>query len=303
MPLVNVAVSLPRGAFMMRFDLDPDRPTEGVIVSYLRQGGLYEPEVATLFTRAIQAGDTVLDVGANIGFFSILASRLVGPGGTVVAFEPGPDNLERLAINLALNDAANVTVVDHPASNGVEIVTFHLNSDNEGGHSLWDPGEHPHHQKSRENARSIVMTTTTIDAEVTRLGLAPPRLMKIDTEGAEHRVLEGTANLLREFEVPYIIAELHNFGLERLGSSQDKLRGFMADFDYDTFLLYTDGSLPKLVPRGTRIESPYFLNVLFSTPDDVAALWSVETHDPRTRAPDEPAPGWNAPPDQSSPRL
>jgi hypothetical protein len=59
MPLVNVAVNLPRGDFMMRFDLDPDRPTEGIILSYLKQGALYEPEVATLFTRAIQAGDTV----------------------------------------------------------------------------------------------------------------------------------------------------------------------------------------------------------------------------------------------------
>ncbi len=298
MPLVNVAVNLPRGDFMMRFDLDPDRPTEGVILSYLKQGALYEPEVATLFTRAIQAGDTVLDVGANIGIFSVLASRLVGPAGTVVAFEPGPDNLERLAVNVALNDAANVTVVDHPASNAIESVTFHLNSDNEGGHSLWDPGEHPHHHKSRENARSIVTTTTTIDAEVARLGLAPPRLIKIDTEGAEHRVLQGAADLLREFEIPYIIAELHNFGLERLGSSQDVLRGCMADFGYDTFLLYTDGSLPKLVPRRTRIESPYFLNVLFSTPDDVAALWAVETHDPRARAPDEPTARSNT--DQSS---
>ena len=63
----------------------------------------------------------------------------------------------------------------------------------------------------------------------------------------------------------------------------------MADLGYDTFLLYHDGSLPKLVPRGTRIESKFFLNVLFSTPDDVAALWKVETHDPRTTAPVERA--------------
>jgi FkbM family methyltransferase len=286
MPLINVTLQLPGGEHQMRFDLDPGRPTESVILNFVGNGRLYEPDVAAVFARAIQPGDTVLDVGANVGIFSVLASRLAGPDGCVIGFEPAPDNLERLAANLALNDVANVTVVDRPASNRIETVVFHLNSDNDGGHSLWNPGEHPHHEKSRENAQSIVMTTTTIDAEAAQLGFAPPRLIKIDTEGAEHRVLEGAVDLLEAFEIPYIVAELHEFGLAQMGSSQAKLRGFMADFGYDTFLLYYDGSLPKLVPRGTSITSRYFLNILFSTPEDVAALWKQETHHPETKSPE-----------------
>jgi hypothetical protein len=61
----------------------------------------------------------------------------------------------------------------------------------------------------------------------------------------------------------------------------------MADLGYETFLLHHDGSLPKPMPRQTRIESRFFLNVLFSTPDDVAALRPREARDPRTTAPDE----------------
>lgn len=282
MAVVNVTVNLPGGEHRMRFDLDPARMTERVIGNFLAQGRLYEPDVAAVLVRAIQPGDTVLDVGANIGIFSVLASRLVGPDGCVVGFEPGPDNLERLAANLALNGVTNVTVVDKPASDRIEDVTFHLNSDNAGEHSLWNPAKNPTSAKSRENPRSIVTHTTTIDAEVARLSLAPPRLIKIDTEGAEHRVLAGAGALLREFEIPYVVAELNEFALTEMGSSQAELRGFMADLGYDTFLLYQDGLLPKLVPRATRIDSPFVLNVLFSTPDDVAALWPLETHDPRT---------------------
>ena len=290
MPLVNMTVKLPTGEHQMRFDLDRSRPTEGVILSYLEGGRLYEPEIADVFNRAIQPGDTVFDVGANVGIFTILAARLVGPAGCVVGFEPAADNLERFAANLALNDLKNVIVVDQPASDRIGPVTFYLNSDNDGGHSLWDPGKHPMHPRSRANFRPIVMTTTTIDTEVARLSLAPPRLIKIDTEGAEHLVLAGATELLREYEIPYIIAELNEIALTQMGSSQAELRGFMAGLGYDTFVLYQDGSLPKLVPRGTRIESNWIINLLFSTADDVAALWRLETHDPRATAPVEQTP-------------
>ena len=98
-----------------------------------------EPDIAAVFNRAIQPGDTVLDIGANVGVFvtSVLASHLVGPDGCVVAFEPAPENLERLARNLALNSITNVKVVE-PAGQQPDRrnVVFHLNSDNDGRHSL-----------------------------------------------------------------------------------------------------------------------------------------------------------------------
>lgn len=285
MPVVDFTAKLPAGECRMRFDLDRERPNDQTALSYIAGGSLYEPDVAAVFTRAIQAGDIVLDVGANAGLFTVLAAILTGPNGHVVGFEPAPANLEQLAVNLALNDIANVTVVPRPASDRSEAVAFHLNSDSDGGHSLWQPGNFPANTKSRANARSIAMTATTIDAEMARLGLAPPRLIKIDTEGAEHRVLAGAISLLRECQTPYVVAEMHSFGLLQMGSSQTLLRDFMAGLGYDTFLLYLDGTLPRLVPRDTTVICPYFYNVLFSTPAHVAALWPLAVHDPRTTAP------------------
>ena len=287
MPSVNVSLALPFGDRAMQFNLDPERPNERAVLSFLQNGLLYESDVAAVFLRAIQAGDTVLDVGANIGIFSVLAALLAGPDGRVIGFEPAADNRMRLAANLALNDVDNVTIVEQPASDRIEAAMFHMNSDNDGGHSLWDPGNFPPNRKSRENPRPTATRTTTIDAEMARLNLTPPRVIKIDTEGAEHRVLTGAADLLREFEIPYIIAELHEFGLNQMGSSQTALRGFMTELGYDTFLLHHDGSLPKFVPRATRIASKYFINLLFSTPEHVGALWPVETFDARSKAPDE----------------
>jgi FkbM family methyltransferase len=287
MPLEQIPLRRPNGDLQIKFELDPDRPNEKTVLSFLRNGRFYEQDIAAIFLRAIQPGDTVLDIGANVGIFSVLAGLLAGSEGRVVGFEPVADNRTRLAANLALNDVTNVEIVAQPASDRVEDAMFHLNSDSDGGHSLWDPGNFPPNRQSRDNPRPTVTRTTTIDAEVARLGLAPPRLIKIDTEGAEHRVLSGAINLLREFEIPYIIAELHEFGLNQMGSSQSALRGFMAELGYETFLLYEDGSLPKLVPRRTMVASKYFLNLLFSTPEDVGALWRVENFDPYIPLPGE----------------
>ena len=220
-----------------------------------------------------------------MGVFSVLAAHLVGPEGHVVAFEPVAANRGRLAANLQRNALSNVIVIEQPAADGIGPVTFHLNSDNMGGHALWDPGALGGNVKTRAAPESFQTMTTTVDATLDALRLGAPRVVKIDTEGAEHLVLRGAEALLTARETPYIIAELHDFGLEQMGSSQAGLRAFMAAHGYDTFLLYWDGSLPKLVPAGTRIDSVGFLNLLFSTPEHVAALWRVERFDPRAMPP------------------
>ncbi len=264
----------------MILDLDPQLPNEATILGFLQGGMFYEPDVSEAMLRIIGEGDVVLDVGANVGFFTVLMGCLTGPNGRILGFEPGENNLARLKNNIRLNDLANVILVEQPATAAIEEVSFYVNSDNSGGNAIWDPGEFPPNVRSHANPRMIRMQSTTIDAEIDRLGLRTPRLIKIDTEGAEHSVLQGARGQLTGRKVPYVIAELHEFGLEKLGSSQRDLRRFMQGFGYDTFVLYFDGALPKLIPPETRLTSRYFLNLLFSTPEDVARLWKIENFDP-----------------------
>lgn len=285
MSIVSLTVTLDAGERHLVLDLDPAMANERTILAHLESGAFYEPDVAKSMIRILRPGDTVVDVGANVGFFTVFAAMLAGATGAVVSFEPDPNNLWRLRRNIALNNLANVTVIESPVTDRPGEVQFFHNSDDSGGSALWDPGVLPANVRSLASPQPFHLTATTLDQALAERGVATPRLIKIDTEGAEHRVLAGTEQLLRDQRVPFIIAELHPFGLDRMGSSAEALRGFMAERGYDTFCLYYDGSLPKLIPPGTTLRLPFILNLLFSTQADVARVWPVETFNPHATVP------------------
>ena len=264
----------------IRLDLDPALPADSNIMRFVAGGRFYEPDVSRVLLRVLREGDTFIDVGGNVGFFTTLAAALVGPNGRVVSFEPDPGNTARLRHNIGLNAFGNVTVVDRPALAASGTVDFYLNGDDSGGSALWDPGEYPDNARSRQSPNRLSLHGTTIDAELARLGLSDIRLLKIDTEGAEHNVLRGATRLLRHGGVPFVVCELHEFGLERMGSSQAALRAEMAAFGYDTFMLHYDGSLPRLIPAPSRIATTYVCNILFSTREAVGACWPEYLHQP-----------------------
>lgn len=260
--------------------LDLDRALDQAVFGAAEHGLLYEADVGHVMLRALRGGDVAVDVGANMGFFTVLMATAVAPNGRVVAFEPGADNLERLQRNIAASGMANIEVIRRPVSDRAGPTQFYLNSDSSGGHALWNPGVFPGNNRSQNQQRVVELAATTLDHALSRVGLPAPRLIKIDTEGAEHRVLAGATELLRQHVVPYIIAELHEFGLHQLGSSQRDLRRFMQDFGYTTFALAYDGSLPKLIPPETALQATQIINLLFSTVEDVGRLWPSEDFHP-----------------------
>jgi FkbM family methyltransferase len=265
----------------MKLDLDPDWPADNSVLTCLKEGTSFEADVANVFLKVLRAGDVSVDVGANIGYLTVLAALMVGPSGHVVAFEPDPENVARLRANLALNACTNVTVIDKPVTNQVGEVEFFINSDNSGGNALWDPGQFPGNEKCLATPKRLVVPGTTLDAEWQQLRLPAPKVIKIDTEGAEQRVLEGMRDLLVGHQLPFVIAELHEFGLAKLGASQESLRGFIGGLGYSTFGLTRAGALPRFIPPATRIECPFFMNMLFSKPEWVGEYWPSVAFDPR----------------------
>ncbi len=230
MGIINVGVNVNERSYPMVMDLNPECFTERAIINHLSAGLFYEPEVSAAIVRMVKPGDVVVDVGANVGFFSLLAGLLSGPEGRVVSFEPGDNNIARLNTNIGLTKLDNVILIDKPAGRGTGEVSFYMNRDNAGGHALWDVGEFPGNTQSKNDPKIVTMHSTTIDDEMERLGLPVPKLIKVDTEGAEHEVLLGARRLLEGCKVPYIIAELHEFGLAKMQSSQMGLRSFMEGF-------------------------------------------------------------------------
>ena len=162
--------------------------------------GSYELEKQTIFSRKIQEGDVVFDVGANVGFYTLLAAQLVGPTGKVVAFEPVARNLRYLREHLRLNCTSNVVVIDAAVSNSEAEVNFDPSPNNSSGHFSSDG--------------ALRVRTVRLDDIVFRDQLPPPDCVKIDVEGAELMVLLGAEQIVRQ-KKPWIFLATHSSRLHR----------------------------------------------------------------------------------------
>lgn len=142
----------------------------------------YDFRELELISGLVKEGDYVVDVGANIGIYTLFLSRLVGNCGTVDAIEAEQKNVNELTTNLSLNDTVNVTVHHCGVSDRDEILPLLLNTTgNAGGHSFFDQSHIP--DPEVQMVRCVPLATI--------IGNRKPKFMKLDIEGFEHRVLGG----------------------------------------------------------------------------------------------------------------
>lgn len=261
-------------AIRMRFD--PDKQTQSYLKRILSAGKLYDPAVVQLMATVLKPGDAFIDVGAHIGFFTLIGARLVGPEGHVVAIEPDPANMAALLDHVSMNDAVRVRTISGAACDRDGPVRFWTNLDNDGGHAIFDPGGHPDNPKSAERPTSGEVPGVTLETALGQCGLTGAKLAKIDVEGAEPLVLAGGRRLLEGWRIPFLICEVNPYGLKQVGSSTEELFATMRGYGYDTFVLQRDGSLPRLVPANMGFRTEYVFNVLFSPCTFLAGYWQAE---------------------------
>lgn len=254
--------------------LDKDFTSDRFILESIQAGSSYETDVTNIMVRALKPGDCMFDVGANVGYFSLMAAALVGPTGKVLAFEPGENNLPRLKDNIKLNKFDNIDVIEKPAWSHQTELMFWLNHDNSGGDALWDPGLWPGNPKSRAVPISRMLKTTTLD----RVYLQPPRVIKLDIEGAEYHVMVGAFGLLNTHKPPFVIAEWNAFAFAQMDCSGNDLRRLMRRHGYDMFLIDGTGAKPQRVAHTDKMELPdtVIINVLFSTQEAVDEIWEKQ---------------------------
>jgi FkbM family methyltransferase len=176
--------------------------------TYLHRRG-YEPETVALFAGALRPGGTVVDVGANHGYFTVLAAALLGPTGRVEAFEPNPAVADALAEVLARNAVAGRVSVHRVALSDREgHARFFVSvaAANDGFSSLLATDDALEHGVIRAD-HSIRVPTLTFDAFAERAGLGRVDLMKLDVEGAEAMVLRGMERTLAERPPRLIVCE------------------------------------------------------------------------------------------------
>ena len=167
--------------------LNPEDP----VISGALTLGVYEPYETELFRAHLKPGMHVLDLGANIGFHTIIAAGRVGAEGTVIALEPEPVNYSFLERNVQINKFNNVTLCQMAAADKEGVLTLHVSDANKGKHSLVT--DHAH---SGEFSTTVSVTSRRIDTLLAEQGITHIDLVKMDIEGAEPFALAGMPQLL-----------------------------------------------------------------------------------------------------------
>ncbi|HEV3230430.1 MAG TPA: FkbM family methyltransferase [Solirubrobacteraceae bacterium] len=163
--------------------------------------GTLELPVQEALRRTLGPGATLYDIGANIGFFSLLGARLAGPRGHVFAFEPHPQSAALIAASARANDLETITIL--PLALGAAAGRAHLLDVREPSWShLASYGEHP------QSSGSLPVEVAAIDELLEQGRIRPPTVVKLDAEGAELDILAGMSQALSSHR-PAVICELH----------------------------------------------------------------------------------------------
>jgi FkbM family methyltransferase len=177
----------------------------------------YEPEWTAWLTRVIQPGMRVVDVGANIGYYTVLLGQRVGEYGRVLAFEPDPFNRDLLARSVRDNGLeARVTIEAAAVADVVGTCRLHIDRAYRGLHSL-----SVRNRLSHDEADVIDVAAVTLDRALTEFG--EPDFIKIDAQGAEGAILRGASKTLGSGRRLTVMLELWPFGLANCGSSTDEV--------------------------------------------------------------------------------
>lgn len=157
--------------------------------------GSYEYEKQRRFVKEVVPGAVVYDVGAHVGFYTLLASELVGPGGRVIAFEPLPRNLRYLYKHVSLNNCSNVTVIEAAVLDTKRLVRFAEGPNSSMGFVS---------EQGRLGVKAVSLDELFAKGEIPR-----PDVIKMDIEGGEYSALNGAKGLLAETH-PVVFLSTHS---------------------------------------------------------------------------------------------
>jgi len=207
--------------------------------------GVWEPQITDLISSLLKPGDIVIDIGANIGYFTLLASGLVGSKGKVYAVEASESTRQRLNRNLEINRCTNSVVVPYAAWSESGETNFFTNDADRGGSSLRELGG----SKPMER-----VALRRIDSIIPRQDYEHVRLIKVDIEGAECQALEGLSSLLSANSNVLVVCEVEDRKLAGLGRSAADLFALLASFGFRPFEIPNNYDVLEYLRRPKAVE-------------------------------------------------
>jgi FkbM family methyltransferase len=232
---IMVTIDIP-GVAAFQMDLHPSGDI--YISDCIRRTGRWEPFETQVFARLLQADVEFFDIGANIGWYSLLAGKRLESRGTVHAFEPVPENVALLARNVAANALNNVRVNPYALGRTNGTTPMFLSGDNKGDHRAYP--------SSKEGRHAIPAGLRRLDAYFDR-ATRRPLLVKMDTQGFEYDVLLGMGDILARHPAEIVmVIEFWPHGLAQNGTAVESLIGLLAAANFTPWVLW-EGE-PRLSP-------------------------------------------------------
>lgn len=181
---------------------------------HLYRNGVFEKSITNFVKSNVLAGQRVIDIGANIGYYTLLFSSLVGNSGTVFSFEPAPDNYKLLQQNITANKIKNTKSRNVAISDFNGKTKLYLSASNSGCHKI-----------------TFMPNSKSVDIDVITLNYDDISLIKIDVEGAELDVLHGIESIINKCH-PILIMEFEPQLLQQHGVKPSQVLSFIKDHDY-----------------------------------------------------------------------
>lgn len=205
---------------------------DSIISPLLLKDKVWEPFETELFRSTIAPGMTVLDVGANLGYYSLIAARAVGDAGRVFAFEPDPDNFQLLCKNIEINGYNNIVPIQKAVTDSSGVVELFQSPKNRGDHRIFN-GQIFNYDNDRQK---IIVDAISLD-EFFDEEMHQPDVIKIDVQGAEMKLFQGSTRMIADRDNLVLFTEVWPKGLSEAGSSAEEYIQALFDNGFELFSL------------------------------------------------------------------
>lgn len=206
----------------------------------------FEQDELNYVKNILKEGDVFVDIGANVGLFSLIASQCVGKDGKVVSFEPAPIIFDRLLENKKRNEIENIDARNIGLSDALGELTFYVS---DTGFDAWNSFAPSTDNKLQ---KKITVKVSTLDHELLLVDKSKIKLVKIDVEGWEKYVLKGAENLFINFS-PIVMVEFTDENTFNAGYSVHEIYDIMVLYGYEWYII-KDG---ELIKESKKLYYPY----------------------------------------------
>lgn len=218
---------------------------DSILSRFIHKGNFEEQELAFMLSN-INEGDTFIDIGANIGLFSLLAAEKVGTTGNVISFEPFPNTFKRLTDNIELNALKNIDAKNIGLSDKDDVLKFYYS---DTGFDAWNSFAPTNDKRLR---KEISIGVSTLDKELENTDKSKVKFVKIDVEGWEKYVIMGGTQFFAEYS-PIVMVEFTEENTLNAGYFVNEIFGLLENLGYEWYRI--DGQ--NLVKEIKRTHYPY----------------------------------------------